>query len=96
MQYFSASFQFDQIGVQSGVSEQNFAVIQIPDSVLEGDDASQREVCTLLLQQEEESPNITSADSYSENETGSSQLNETLRHSMSDAASCATVTQECV
>ena len=42
MQYFSASFQFDQIGVQSGVSEQNFAVIQIPDSVLEGDDASQR------------------------------------------------------
>ena len=57
-----------------------------------------REVCTLLLQQqqEEESPNITSADSYSENETGSSQLNETLRHSMSGAASCAPVTQECV
>ena len=41
MQYFSASFQFDQIEVQSGVSEQNFAVIQIPDSVFEGDDASQ-------------------------------------------------------
>ena len=36
-------------------------------------------------------------DSYSENETGrSSQLNETLRHSMSGVASCAPVTLECV
>ncbi len=36
-------------------------------------------------------------DSYSENETGrSSQLNETLRHSMSGVASCAAVTLECV
>ena len=61
------------------MSEQNFAVIQIPDCVLEGcDDASQRRETRLGLYIIITSTGISkiSIDSYSED--GSSQLNETL------------------